>query len=91
MYPLFLSADEIPKPCSRKDPNYVECTRNYIKSILHPLASKGIKSLNVPAWDPFLLPFIDVNFGYTENFYVKALLKDLSAKGVSNYLIEDIK
>lgn len=88
-----ISAIYVPAPyikqCREDDPQLNECLIGAIHH-LRPYLGTGIKEIEVPTVEPFVIDELSLSLTSGPNGY-KITLKDLQAFGASNYTLDHLK
>ncbi|BES97645.1 Haemolymph juvenile hormone Hypothetical protein protein (JHBP) [Nesidiocoris tenuis] len=80
--------DSFPQ-CKRSNPQFDKCVLAAIETV-KPQLVKGIPKIRIPPADPFVIPELNVNRDQP-NLKIKAKLKNIVAKGGSNFKISKLK
>ncbi|XP_018321059.1 circadian clock-controlled protein-like [Agrilus planipennis] len=86
---ISLKAPEYILPCYRHDPDIDNCLEGTFNH-LRPYLVNGLEEINVPAIDPLFIQRLIMENGHGP-FKIKALFKNVTVKGPSNYTVGRIK
>ncbi|XP_044752569.1 uncharacterized protein LOC123312284 [Coccinella septempunctata] len=75
--------------CNREDPNLSSCVVNSIEKA-RPYVIEGIKELNIPPIDPFILPYASVNRTISELVSINSVLRNAKTLGLGNYVVDNV-
>ncbi|XP_025834588.1 uncharacterized protein LOC108734132 [Agrilus planipennis] len=82
--------DYLPRPCSKSDPNFKECTLRAFKKA-EPYVIKGIPQLNIPKLEPLEIPEFSIDRTLNDFVSIIGTTKNIKVTGLSKYILQDFK
>ncbi|KAF2880361.1 hypothetical protein ILUMI_25808 [Ignelater luminosus] len=70
-----VAADRLPKPCSKSDPDYNDCSLKFLRKFQSQLLN-GVRELNIPSFNPYHLPVYVINRTINDAASVSAVITD---------------